>query len=64
MEQPTANQPEQLLTIQEASRIFEPYSTDYVLKGFKTGNSCEASKRLYFSRTELLDYLKDSKKSS
>lgn len=59
------NQPEQLLTIQEAAeflRLTVPTMYSKVSKGelpvMKRG------KRLYFSRTELLDYLKAGRKKT
>jgi len=62
---PTTDQPEQLLTIQEAAeflRLTVPTMYSKVSKGelpvMKRG------KRLYFSRTELLEYLKGGRKKS
>jgi len=62
---PTTEQPEQLLTIQEAAEFLSltvPTIYSKVSKGelpvMKRG------KRLYFSRTELLEYLKDGRKKS
>jgi len=64
-EQPHAEQPEQLLTIQAAADFLSltvPTMYSKVSKGelpvMKRG------KRLYFSRTELLEYLKDGRKKS
>lgn len=64
-EQPTTDQQEQLLTIQEAAEFLSltvPTMYSKVSKGelpvMKRG------KRLYFSRTELLDYLKGGRKKS
>lgn len=62
---PPTDQPEQLLTIQKAAEFLSltvPTMYSKVSKGelpvMKRG------KRLYFSRTELLDYLKDGRKKS
>jgi len=62
---PPTEQPEQLLTIQEAAEFLSltvPTMYSKVSKGeipyMKRG------KRLYFSRTELLDYLKEGRKKS
>ena len=63
-EQPT-DQPEQLLTIQEAAEFLSltvPTMYSKVSKGELP--VMKRSKRLYFSRTELLDYLKDGRKKS
>ena len=64
-EQPTTDQPEQLLTIQEAAEFLSltvPTMYSKVSKGelpvMKRG------KRLYFSRAELLEYLKAGRKKS
>jgi len=63
--QPTTDQPEQLLTIQEAAEFLSltvPTIYSKVSKGelpvMKRG------KRLYFSRTELMEYLKQGRKKS
>lgn len=64
-EQPTTDQPEQLLTIQEAAEFLSltvPTMYSKVSKGELP--VMKRSKRLYFSRTELLDYLKDGRKKS
>ena len=58
-------QPEQLLTIQEAADFLSltvPTMYSKVSKGELP--VMKRSKRLYFSRTELLDYLKDGRKKS
>ena len=62
---PTTDQPEQLLTIQEAAeflRLTVPTMYSKVSKGelpvMKRG------KRLYFSRTELMEYIKEGRKKS
>ena len=63
-EQPT-DQPEQLLTIQEAAEFLSltvPTMYSKVSKGELP--VMKRSKRLYFSRTELLEYLKDGRKKS
>ena len=64
-EQPTTDQPEQLLTIQEAAEFLSltvPTMYSKVSKGelpvMKRG------KRLYFSRTELMEYIKEGRKKS
>jgi len=63
-EQPT-DQPEQLLTIQEAAEFLSlavPTMYSKVSKGELP--VMKRSKRLYFSRTELLEYIKDGRKKS
>ena len=64
-EQPTTDQPEQLLTIQQAAEFLSlsvPTLYSKVSKGelpvMKRG------KRLYFSRTELMEYIKEGRKKS
>ncbi len=62
---PTTEQPEQLLTIQEAAEFLSltvPTMYSKVSKGELP--VMKGSKRLYFSRTELLEYLKDGRKKS
>jgi excisionase family DNA binding protein len=64
-EQPTIDQPEQLLNIQEAADFLSltvPTMYSKVSKGELP--VMKRSKRLYFSRTELLDYLKYGRKKS
>src|SRR5574344_670943 len=64
-EQPTTDQPEQLLTIQEAAEFLSltvPTMYSKVSKGELP--VMKRSKRLYFSRTELLEYIKDGRKKS
>jgi excisionase family DNA binding protein len=64
-EQPPTNQPEKLLTIQEAAEFLSltvPTMYSKVSKGELP--VMKRSKRLYFSRTELLEYLKDGRKKS
>ena len=59
------DQPEQLLTIQEAAEFLSltvPTIYSKVSKGELP--VMKRSKRLYFSRTELLEYLKDGRKKS
>jgi len=62
---PTTDQPEQLLTIQEAAEFLSltvPTMYSKVSKGELP--VMKRSKRLYFSRTELLEYLKAGRKKS
>ena len=62
---PKTEQPEQLLTIQEAAQFLNltvPTIYSKVSKGELP--VMKRSKRLYFSRTELLDYLKEGRKKS
>ena len=64
-EQPPTDQPEQFLTIREAAEFLSlavPTMYSKVSKGELP--VMKRSKRLYFSRTELLDYLKDGRKKS
>lgn len=63
--QPTTNQPEQFLTIQEAS-VFLNLTVPTLYSKVSKGELpvMKRSKRLYFSRTELMDYLKDGRKKS
>jgi len=64
-EQPTTEQPEQLLTIQEAAEFLSltvPTMYSKVSKGELP--VMKRSKRLYFSRTELLEYVKAGRKKS
>ena len=59
------DQPEQLLTIQQAAEFLSlkvPTMYSKVSKGELP--VMKRSKRLYFSRTELLEYLKDGRKKS
>ncbi|MCO6495471.1 MAG: helix-turn-helix domain-containing protein [Bacteroidetes bacterium] len=64
-EQPTTDQPEQLLTIQEAAEFLSLTVPTMYSKVSKREIPCmKRSKRLYFSRTELLEYLKDGRKKS
>lgn len=62
---PTTEQPEQLLTIQEAAQFLNltvPTIYSKVSKGELP--VMKRSKRLYFSSTELMEYLKDGRKKS
>lgn len=64
-EQPTTDQSEKLLTIQEASEFLNltvPTIYSKVSKGELP--VMKRSKRLYFSSTELLEYLKEGRKKS
>lgn len=64
-EQPTTEQPEQLLTVQEAAQFLNltvPTIYSKVSKGELP--VMKRSKRLYFSRTELLDYLKEGRRKT
>ncbi len=64
-EQPPTDQPEQLLTIQEAAEFLSltvPTMYSKVSKGELP--VMKRSKRLYFSRNELLAYLKEGRKKS
>lgn len=62
---PTTEQPEQLLTIQEAAHFLNltvPTIYSKVSKGELP--VMKRSKRLYFSSTELMEYLKEGRKKS
>jgi excisionase family DNA binding protein len=64
-EQPPTEQPDQLLTIHEAAEFLSltvPTMYSKVSKGELP--VMKRSKRLYFSRTELLEYLKEGRKKS
>lgn len=64
-EQPPTKQPEQLLTIQEASKLLNltvPTIYSKVSKGELP--VMKRSKRLYFSSTELMEYLKEGRKKT
>ena len=64
-EQPPTEQPEQLLTIQEAAKFLNltvPTIYSKVSKGELP--VMKRSKRLYFSSTELMEYLKEGRKKS
>jgi excisionase family DNA binding protein len=58
-------QPEQLLTIQQAAEFLSLTVPTMYSKVSKREIPCmKRSKRLYFSRTELLEYLKQGRKKS
>ena len=64
-ERPTTEQPEQLLTVQEAAQFLNltvPTIYSKVSKGELP--VMKRSKRLYFSSTELMEYLKEGRKKS
>jgi len=64
-EQPTTEQPEQLLTVQEAAQFLNltvPTIYSKVSKGELP--VMKRSKRLYFSSTELMEYIKEGRKKS
>lgn len=64
-EQPTTDPPEQLLTIQEAAEFLSltvPTMYSKVSKG--EISVMKRSKRLYFFRTELMEYVKAGRKKS
>lgn len=64
-EQPTTDQPEKLLNIQEAADFLSlTVPTVYCKVSKGELPVMKRSKRLYFSRIELLDYLKDGRKKS
>lgn len=64
-EQPTTDQPEQLLTIAEAAEFLSlTVPTMYSKVSKNEIPVMKRSKRLYFSRTELLEYLKQGRKKS
>ena len=64
-DQTTTEQPEQLLTVQEAAQFLNltvPTIYSKVSKGELP--VMKRSKRLYFSSTELMEYLKEGRKKS
>ena len=62
---PKTEQPEQLLTIQEAAEFLSlTVPTLYSKTSKGELPFMKRGKRLYFSRTELLDYLKEGRKKS
>ena len=64
-EQPPTDQPEQLLTIQEAAEFLSLTVPTMYSKASKGEISVmKRSKRLYFSRTELMEYVKAGRKKS
>ena len=64
-EQPTTDQPEQLLTVQGAAEFLGlTVPTIYSKCSRNEIPFMKRSKRLYFSSTELMEYLKDGRKKS
>lgn len=64
-EHSTTDQPEQLLTVQEAAEFLSlTVSTMYSKASKGELPVMKRGKRLYFSRTELLEYLKEGRKKS
>ncbi|MGI6290976.1 MAG: helix-turn-helix domain-containing protein [Bacteroidales bacterium] len=64
-EQPTTDQPEQLLTIQEAAKFLSlTVPTIYSKVNRKELPFMKRGKRLYFSSTELMEYVKAGRKKS
>ena len=64
-EQPTTEQPEQLLTVQEAAQFLNlTVATIYSKVSKSELPVMKRSKRLYFSSTELMEYLKAGRKKS
>jgi len=62
-EQPTTTPPEQLLSIQEAAKFLSLTVPTLYSKCSKNELPyMKRSKRLYFSRTELLEYIKEGRK--
>lgn len=61
----STNQPEQLLTVQEAAQFLN-LSVPTIYSKVSKGELpvMKRSKRLYFSSTELMDYLKQGRKKS
>lgn len=60
-----ANHPEQLFTIQQASEFLNlAVSTIYGKKSRNEISFMKPGKHLYFSRTDLMDYLKGGRKKS
>lgn len=60
-------QPEQLLTVEEAAEFLNlkvPTIYSKISKGELPVMKMKGGKRLYFSRTELLEYFKDGRKKS
>lgn len=62
---PTTEQPEQLLTIQEAAQFLN-LTVHTIYSKVSKGELpvMKRSKRLYFSSTELMEYLKEGRKKS
>lgn len=64
-EHPPTDQPEKLLTIQEAAEFLNlTVPTMYSKVSKNELPYMKRSKRLYFSRTELMDYIKTGRKKS
>ncbi|PQA90694.1 DNA-binding protein [Chryseobacterium shigense] len=64
-EQPLIQQQDELLTIQQASELLNlSVPTLYSKCSKREISFMKRSKRLYFSRTELIDYLKAGKRKS
>jgi len=63
-EQPTTDQPEQLLTIQQASEFLRLSVQTLYSKVSKGELPVMKRGRLYFSRTELMEYIKEGRKKS
>jgi excisionase family DNA binding protein len=64
-EQPTPPQQEQFLTIQEAAEFLHLTVPTMYSKASKSELSfMKRGKRLYFSRTELMEYIKEGRKKS
>ena len=65
-EQPPHEQPEQLLTIQEAATLLHLTVPTLYSKHSKNElpGVCKRGKRLYFSRTSLIDWIKQGVKKS
>jgi excisionase family DNA binding protein len=65
-EKPSTEQPEQLLTVQQAAQFLHlrvPTIYSKVSKGELPG-VMKRGKRLYFSRIELMEYIKEGRKKS
>ena len=62
----TTEQPEQLLTIQEAANLLHLTVPTIYTKHSKgeLPNVCKRGKRLYFSKQSLLDWVKEGRKKS
>ena len=64
-EQPTTEQPEKLLNVQEAAQFLNlTVATIYSKVSKCQLPVMKRSKRLYFSSTELMEYLKEGRKKS
>lgn len=64
-EQPPTEQPEQLLTVQEAAQFLSlTVPTIYSKVSKRELPVMKRSKRLYFSSTELMEYIKKGRKKS